>query len=529
MLFKHEINRLKRFLRSKSRVKASWHHISDSLQKKENIGNKKILIATSTGSNWPCSSFDSLIGVALSLRGADVSFLLCDGILPACQECDSQWISPDNLINSKIQSVCRDCYKPAYKMLKPLNINIFNYSDYITYDKLHEIRSNNVSSDDEHARAGTLRYFGIGEIRNDLHKRVYDQYFKASVISREVITNYIEKKSPDIAIIHHGIYVPQGSITSKLSKEKTKVYVWGPSYRKGTVIFSHDESYHHSMINEKQSLWNNLDFTEERETRLMNYISTKKTGANDWISYQPTIHRSKEELIKKLNLDQNKKTIGLLTNVIWDAQLHFKNSCFKSMLEWLNYTLDFFIKNDHLQLIIRIHPAEVLGTVPSNQRVYDEIINKYKVVPSNIKIILPTDDICTYLAMELCDSVLVYGTKTAIELSSLGQTVIVAGESWARGKGFTIDVKSLEHYKKILNNVENLEKIDKDRINLARKYAYHLFFRRMIPVKALREIKTFGPYQIDVGKISELEDGYDDGLDTICNAILLNKEFVYDE
>ena len=71
--------------------------------------------------------------------------------------------------------------------------------------------------------------------------------------------------------------------------------------------------------------------------------------------------------------------------------------------------------------------------------------------------------------------------------------------------------------------------MDPNQLQLARKYAYHLFFRRMIPVKALEKINAFGPYKINIKYISELEDGYDKGLDTICNAILDKKEFIYDE
>ncbi len=35
----------------------------------------------------------------------------------------------------------------------------------------------------------------------------------------------------------------------------------------------------------------------------------------------------------------------------------------------------------------------------------------------------------------LCDAVLIYGTKTGVELSSRGIPVVVAGEAWVRGKG----------------------------------------------------------------------------------------------
>ena len=529
MFIKQKINILKRYLRSKSKVKASWSHLKPIDFGNITKSSEKILIATSTGSNWPCSSFDSMIALALKLRGAEVSFLLCDGILPACQECDSQWISSKDIMESNIKSVCKDCYYPAELMLKPLNIKIYKYSDFITKDKISELILHKDLECDEHARAGTMRYFGIGKLNNKIQTDVYEQFLNASKITKEVINNYIKKIKPTSAVIHHGIYVPQGIIASELSKNNINISVWGPSYRQGTVLFSRHETYHHSMINEKKSQWDAYDFNKEKESILLNYIHNKTVGANDWISYQSGSTESEDEIIKNYNLDPRKTTIGLLTNVIWDAQLHFKNSCFDSMLDWLFHTIDFFIHNDNLQLLIRVHPAEVLGTVPSNQKVYDEILKKYNQIPPNIKIILPSDKTSTYSAMKICDCVLVYGTKTAIELASLGQRVIVAGESWARGKGFTVDVESVSQYENILKNIESIDIMDSNQLQLARKYAYHLFFRRMIPVKALKKINAFGPYKINIKYISELEDGYDKGLDTICNAILDKKEFIYDE
>jgi hypothetical protein len=222
---------LKRHLRSKSEVRASWNHLQPINLENTDKSSEKILIATSTGSNWPCSSFDSMIAIALKLRGADVSFLLCDGILPACQECDSQWISPKDMIESNIKSVCKDCFHPAEMMLKPLEIKIYKYSDFITKEKIAELVSIKKTENDEHARAGTMRYFGVGSLNNNTHAEVYQQFLTASEITKEVISNYIKEIKPTSAIIHHGIYIPQGIIASELSKNKINICVWGPSYR----------------------------------------------------------------------------------------------------------------------------------------------------------------------------------------------------------------------------------------------------------------------------------------------------------
>src|SRR5215210_7799336 len=47
----------------------------------------KILIATSVGGHKPVVAVETALAMALTLQGAEVHFLLCDGALPACEFC----------------------------------------------------------------------------------------------------------------------------------------------------------------------------------------------------------------------------------------------------------------------------------------------------------------------------------------------------------------------------------------------------------------------------------------------------------
>ena len=81
------------------------------------------------------------------------------------------------------------------------------------------------------------------------------------------------------------------------------------------------------------------------------------------------------------------------------------------MIEWMQKTIEFFINNPELQLVVRVHPAEIRGTLPSNQRMCDEINSLFPDLPSNIFIIPPDSDVSTYAVMSKCDSVIIYNTK----------------------------------------------------------------------------------------------------------------------
>lgn len=494
-------------------------------------GSIKVLIATSTGSNWPCSALESVLGIALTLRGADVRFLLCDGVLPACQECDLQWLPEQDFCLSEPQrGLCRSCFSPALSMLQPLGLPVLRYSQFLTETDADPPLSGQVAGFiAEHAHAGALRYYGVGSLRNSTHEiDVGGHYLKAAELTSRVLNGLLAIEKPDVSVLHHGIYVPQGVISTVFRTAKVRQVSWGPAYRKRTVLFSHGDTYHHTMIDEPSDHWVNLDWSPEKEEQVMEYLRSRWTGGNDWISFQSEAELDGGRIAEELGLDRDKPIVGLLTNVIWDAQLHFRQSAFPSMLEWLFASIDDFISRPDMQWVIRIHPAEVKGTVPSRQKVADEIAVRYGSLPDHIKLVLPDDKVSTYALMSLCDSALVFGTKTALELACTGLPVVVAGEAWCRGKGFTIDVSDRDQYRQVLESLPFARRLSPDQVELARKYAYHFFFRRMIPLKCLTPISRFGPYKVNVSSLEQLMPGADPGLDLICDGILNGKPFIYD-
>ena len=42
--------------------------------------------------------------------------------------------------------------------------------------------------------------------------QVYKRYFQAALLTHRMINNFLDK-SIDVAVFHHGIYVPQGVLT----------------------------------------------------------------------------------------------------------------------------------------------------------------------------------------------------------------------------------------------------------------------------------------------------------------------------
>jgi hypothetical protein len=106
----------------------------------------------------------------------------------------------------------------------------------------------------------------------------------------------------------------------------------------------------------------------------------------------------------------------------------------------------------------------------------------------------------------------------------MGIPVIVAGEAWIRNKGLTLDANSSDEYFKILDRLPLKEGLSEAGTQHARKYAYHFFFRHLMP---LPFVVPTSPYKIELSGIDDLLPGRSVGLDVICNGILKGDQFVY--
>src|SRR3546814_1078514 len=113
------------------------------------------------------------------------------------------------------------------------------------------------------------------------------------------------------------------------------------------------------------------------------------------------------------------------------------------MLDWVRSTIGHFAGRDDVQLVIRVHPAELTGSLRSRQPVAAEIARWYPALPGNVFVVGPDSGMSTYEILDHSDCAIIFGTKTGIEIAYAGKPVIVAGEAWIRSEEHTSELKSL--------------------------------------------------------------------------------------
>jgi hypothetical protein len=503
-----------------------------------------ILLASSVGGHAPVVALDSVLALALTMRGARVHFLLCDKFLRACEQCLVKDF-PDQsefVVSGPSKRLCDSCFGAGHRTYEQLGLPIHRYSHYVTDDVLGQAEdlSSRLTLEEiagysldgmavgEHAIAGALRYFSRGALDDEQHAEpTVRRYFHASLASAQAVRRLFETHDFQCASFHHGIYVPQGLVGEAARSRGVRVANWQVAYRKRCFIFSHEETYHHTLLREPSDTWMTIPWSEELESRTMDYLKSRWQGTRDWIWFHEKPEENIPEIFQQLGIDPSRPRIGMLTNVIWDAQLHYRTNAFRSMLDWVFQTVDYFAKRPDLQLIIRVHPAEIRGAIPSRQLVTEELKKAFPKLPPNVFLIEPQSQVSTYAVMEVCNAGIIYGTKTGVELTSMGIPVIVAGEAWIRNKGLTLDATSPEQYFELLNRLPFKDPLDADTVRRARMYAFHFFFRRMIPVECVKPIDGWPPFRLAFESLDDLLPGKNPGLDTICDGIMKGSPFVY--
>jgi hypothetical protein len=506
-------------------------------------GGPRVLMATAIGSHAHAITLESALAAALTFRGAEVHALICDGAMSACAECEAS-LYPDIarfVARGPSADLCRDCSWPAERVYAELGLKVHRYSDWLTPEDRAEARR--LASEEpadriktfsfeglsigEHAFAGALRFFATGSLDAEPSAEpVLRRYLESALVTAFASRRLMRAVGFTSVVVTHGIYVPWGIMAEVARAEGAHLSTWNVAYRKRRFIFSHDDTYHHTLMTEPRELWEGRELSAAQDRELTKYLASRREGLFDWIVFHRARRQDADEIASRIGLDRSRPAIGLLTNVTWDAQLHYPANAFPDIVEWLVQTCAYFATRPDLQLIVRVHPAEISGFPPSRQPILGELRKRLPTLAPNIIVVPPESDMSTYALMSLCNAAVIYGTKMGVELTSVGLPVIAAGEAWIRNKGLTHDASSPADYFRILKQLPFPERLGAGQLARARRYAYHFFFNRMIPLPFIDPKAGFPIYRLKLDRLQQLLPGASAGLDTICDGILRRQPFV---
>ncbi len=221
------------------------------------------------------------------------------------------------------------------------------------------------------------------------------------------------------------------------------------------------------------------------ERQKLGKLFQARRGGMTWEQFgrrwQSGVGEGAQRARQTLCLDADRPMVLLCTNVVGDSLALNRQIFTKGMADWLSRTVALFGDLPDYQLVVRVHPGEMLGAGhPSVEIVKDALPHQ----PEHVIVVPPESEINTYDLIEIAHLGLVYTTTVGLELSMHGVPVVVAGSTHYRGKGFTEDPDTWDEYVQAIN-ARLIEvpgrPISEDAIELAWRYAYRFFFDLPFP------------------------------------------------
>lgn len=520
-----------------------WRTILDrSASQGTGSAGPHVLFLTGFGLGTAFATREPILMMALRRRGCRLSALFCDATLPACEFNDAGNHRPGagalshGLTAEAKLSTCRRCASNIRTTFADLGVEQFPYHQFIserdlalareatrgvTFENFRSFEYDGIQVGEE-AFASILRVTFRGTVEDTQDNRaLVERYVLAGVVMARACEAALRSLRPDRIVMPHGVYITHGIAAKVARKLGIPFFVYSGGVRKDTLILSANQTYHRSLVSEPNALWEHDELTPEQRERTLRYALSKQSGGVDALNYHPTPVADAATLYETLGIDGSRSIVSLFTNVIWDAQIYYDGTAFKNILEWMRFSIDELAKNPRVWAVIRVHPAEVKGGLPTRQPFLPEIRKWFPTLPENVRVIPPESNISSYTLAEQSRAAVIYGTKMGLELAIRGIPVIICGQTFSRNKGIAIDIASKAQYAELLNRVHTLDRVGPATVERAIRYAHYLYFRRMIdfPYLKLANYNTFEGKRIALASLEELDAGRDVGLDNICSAI----------
>ncbi len=291
-----------------------------------------------------------------------------------------------------------------------------------------------------------------------------------SIVILERLDKIFQRKSPDYYIVwdrgyNHGIAaLAAGKYGAKIVEALSISNIKNIEDSKGSYtpyyhVYMHDKISH--MLNTKEyGGLNNYDDI----SRQFAYASDKWNG-------------KREDTAARLGLDKTKKNAAIFCHCLTDWVHCSEKQLFQDYYTWMRETLALIQSNNHVNWLVKPHPMRKFYL---NEN--DIVNNAVKEYPAD-HVYIVSDDISTEAILDVSDFVITVTGTVGIEAAVKGIKTIVAGKAWYSGFGFTADPESIEEYKEMLSNIENLGRMTDEEILFAKKcygcykkersFAYH--------------------------------------------------------
>ena len=495
-------------------------------KKRINKPSLRILVGPSFSLWEPCRALDRVISLGLEIRGCEIIPVYCDSMQePECNCVGGNWGGGTGWVKN-----CKKCRQASEQMWLPYGKNLVKLSQYVEIEDKKKI--NDLLSPLSFDEMCSFSYENVdyGRLGKDI---LVNNYLVASpklvpngaTLLRTHIKNLIQLTccyrrllqdlKPD-RVISNDSYYGMWRVLEYLCKELQIPYYSHWPVTKDRIAVAANDAAMNLNLRESWKSFSKHDLKVSEVNKIQNWLAGNRGLVID--TTKP--YRAAKKPILRENINDEKPTILLAANVVWDLAALNKQIVFKDMNQWILETVKWFETRPDYQLIIKPHPIESAPEIPKTNETVAEIINsEFQHLPGNVMLLRSDTDITSneLLNLKNLKGVVVHTTTVGFEFPARGCPTITTAMSPYRGFGFTVDPSDRDEYFLSLQKLLESQtvQIDPEAKELALKFIKFYQFHYYSKISAFEgnPVHLSGDFE----RIIRAEDG---GLNYILNQII---------
>lgn len=308
----------------------------------------------------------------------------------------------------------------------------------------------------------------------------------------------IEQLRPDALVLVDRGYSPSGELFDTCIEHGIPVFTWNAAHKNDALMLKRytaaNRDVHPSSLSE--DTWRALcamPWTTEHGTAVHTELE-RCYSSGEWYAEVGTQFNKKAvdkaALIDRLGLDPSRKTAVIFPHIFWDATFFWGKDLFENYEDWFIQTVQAACRNDRLNWIIKVHPANLVKNrrdgVMSEHSEITAIRKAVGELPPHVRIMPAETEISTLSLFSLIDCCVTVRGTVGIEAACFGVPVLTAGTGRYDHLGFTIDSDSREQYLQRLANAHLISSLNSAQTELALRHAWGVLLARPTKLELIR-------------------------------------------
>ncbi len=469
------------------------------------------------------------IGQALRIRGAKVTTLMCDELLPACtlRKVDHH------------ESACtRWCHKNSGPFARAMKLPHRWYGELITATERHAAATLAGQVPIEEILHYSYRQIALGELIQRSRESFYKvgsidldspgvrakarEFLLAAVYLTDIGYRVLDELAIDKVLLEDGAKTDWGVIRAVARRRGIPVDLVVMSPRGRRLMIEWDRPAHPPESMPAWSILKDTPLTPQQEAELDDYLAYRERVPLEGTTLCAGTRRFEPDEARRLlglplTLPAGAKVMAMFPNVGYDAGLGAHRPAFDNAADWVLQTVEFFCRRPAHHLVVKVHPGETFLAARDSAT---DLLSRAPA--ANIHVVPPDSPLTAHSVIDVADVALVYTSTIAAEAASLGTPVILVGGGRHAGRGFTIDVATpAEYFDRLQQCLTSHDPLRVPR-EPARRYAHAFFIRAALPMRWFT-VSDINVSEILLDSINDLVPGRDPAMDAICRTVLLDE------